>query len=109
MITDMVNWDALPMIQLENMRRRIYTGKNVMLVRNLIDAHAVVPAHSHPHEQMLWVISGSCRCEIQGKACEMGPNDVVLIPGGAEHKVTVLGDEILDAVDIFSPIREDFI
>ena len=54
------NWDDIPTIHLDLMERKIFTGENVMLVKNCVHPHAEVPAHKHPHEQMLYVVSGEC-------------------------------------------------
>lgn len=103
------NWDALPVIKLETMDRQIYTGEKVMLVRNSIHPHAVVPAHSHPHEQILYVVSGECDVTTAGDTRHLQAGGLALFPSDAEHAVTNTMDEPLIAIDIFSPIRLDFL
>ncbi len=103
------NWAQLSEITLPDMQRRIFTGQNVMLVRNEIHPHAVLEAHSHPHEQMIYVLGGRCAVVAGDEHFEMCAGDMALIPGGTLHQVTALGEEKLDIIDIFSPIREDFL
>lgn len=103
------NWTQLPEISLPDMQRRIFSGQNVMLVRNEIRPHAVLEAHSHPHEQMIYVLGGRCAVTAGQERFEMETGDMALVPGGVMHQVTALGEEKLDIIDIFSPIREDFL
>ena len=68
---------------------------------------SVVPVHSHPHEQITVVVSGSLYFTLEGEGKMVGAGEVVLIPGGASHGVRALEDSV--AHDSFSPIREDYI
>ena len=103
------NWDELPEIILPDMNRRIFTGENVMLVRNVIRPHAVLDAHSHPHEQMLYVLGGSCDVVIGDDCFSMKTGDMALVPGNIMHQVTATGEKELVMMDIFSPIRQEFL
>ena len=49
------NWKDIPTIHLDLMDRKIFTGKNVMLVRNEVHPKTTMPAHSHRHEQLLYI------------------------------------------------------
>ncbi|GFI62242.1 hypothetical protein IMSAG049_01418 [Clostridiales bacterium] len=103
------DWDSLETIHLDAMDRKIYTGKNVMLVRNSVKPKAVVPAHKHPHEQMLYVVSGECDVTSNGVTKHLSAGGLALFPSNMEHAVVNTLDEELVAIDIFSPIREDFL
>jgi len=103
------NWEALPTIKLETMDRKIYTGERVMLVRNEIHPRAVVPSHRHPHEQLLYVLSGECDVITAGEKRHLKAGGLARFPSDAEHGVVNTQDEPLVALDIFSPIREDFL
>jgi quercetin dioxygenase-like cupin family protein len=97
-------------------RRTIFPGVHIqtcaasemMLSFVNLDAGAVVEEHSHPHEQVGIVIRGRARFEIGGEARVLGPGDMYRIPGGVKHRVVVL-DEPCQALDIFHPIREDYL
>ena len=103
------SWEEIPFTQLPDMQRRIFTGENVMLVRNTIKPHSVLDSHSHPHEQILYVLGGQCTATLAGEAHYLKAGDMLLIPGGTEHQITATGDGELIALDIFSPIRKDFL
>ena len=67
----------------------------------------VVPEHRHPHEQSTYVVSGRCRVDINGEIWEMAPGDNVFFKSDVPHKIEALEDTVL--LDIFSPMREDFV
>jgi len=94
---------------LGDVRRRLFTGKNVMLARNVVKPRAVLSAHSHPHEQMILVLEGTCEAIIGENRFPMKTGDTALVPGGVEHQVISTYDGELILLDIFSPIREDFL
>ncbi len=104
-----ISWDTLPEEDLGDVRRRIFTGKNVMIVRNVIKPRAVLSAHTHPHEQMIYVVEGECDTVIDGKTYPMKSEDIALVPGDVLHQVINTQDKELIILDIFSPIREDFL
>ena len=91
------------------MTRAVLAGEKLMLVRVELTAGAVVPAHSHAHEQMGYVIAGRVRFHAGGQQAELGPGDMYALAGGEEHGVDVLGNEAAVVLDVFTPIREDFL
>jgi quercetin dioxygenase-like cupin family protein len=82
-------------------------GENVMFMVVELDPNAVVPSHSHPHEQMGLVLSGTITFEIGGAQLQLGPDGAYEIPSGVEHGA-VAGPEGCRVVDIFQPVREDY-
>lgn len=55
---------------------------------------AVYPEHSHPEDQMHWVISGSLDLVVEGfGALTLNPGDRDFMPAGTEHSADVPGDE----------------
>lgn len=88
----------------------IYTtaGKEMMLSYVVFEPGAVVEAHSHPHEQVGTVLAGRGRFIVGENEKVLGPGDMYVIPGGVTHRVVAL-DEGLTALDVFHPIREDYL
>jgi len=68
----------------------------------------VTPVHRHPHEQMTLVERGRVRFFIEGEQRIAGPGDVLHFPSNVEHWATMLDEEVV-LVDIFTPLREDFL
>ena len=89
-------------------RRQMVVGENVMMCRFTFDANVVTPEHTHPHEQMTLVIQGKVKFFIDGEVRIVGPGDVLHFPPHNRHGATMLDEEVV-LIDIFSPIREDFL
>ncbi|MFP4068386.1 MAG: cupin domain-containing protein [Spirochaetaceae bacterium] len=82
-------------------------GGNLMAVQVHLPAGSVAPAHRHENEQITYVIRGRVSYRIEGETGELGEGDSAYVPGNAEHEVNALEDTLV--VDVFSPMREDFI
>jgi len=82
-------------------------GEAAMFMVVELGPNAVVPTHSHPHEQLGLVLSGTMTLTIAGAEHALGPDAAYEIPGGVEHGV-VAGPEGCRALDVFHPIREDY-
>ena len=68
---------------------------------------AVVEEHSHPHEQVGVLISGELTFTIGDETQVVQPGKMWRIPGGVVHGA-VAGDEPVQALDVFCPVREDY-
>jgi quercetin dioxygenase-like cupin family protein len=73
-----------------------------------LEPGAVVAEHSHPHEQVGRVLSGKLIFFIGGEQKTLQAGDMFRIPGNVPHKVIAL-DEPVQVLDIFCPIREDYL
>ena len=87
-------------------RRTLATGERQMICQFKLAQGAVVPAHSHPHEQVGYVLEGRIRLIIDGQAYDLESGDSYFIPGGVEHEATALTDCMV--LDVFSPPREEY-
>ena len=83
-------------------------GKNMMFSVVHLEPKSVVLEHSHPHEQMGMLISGRLEFTIGGITRQLGPGDIWRIPGGVLHSVRALDGPAV-ALDVFHPIREDYL
>lgn len=72
-----------------------------------LDAGVAVPMHSHPHDQMTLVLSGRLDFALGNETRELGPGDMVVIPGGVSHGVPRTR-EACRLVDVFAPTRTDY-
>ena len=98
--------------QMEGLETTVLTGlhgERMMMVLNATLPGHSVPAHAHPHEQIGMVYSGRAILRIGDEEREVGPRDFYCIPAGVPHSDTCLGDEPFVMLDIFYPVREDFI
>lgn len=63
--------------------------------------------HTHPHEQSGYVISGKYRMVVENQEYELTAGDSYSVPGNVPHSFEVLeGGEV---IDVFTPIREDYL
>lgn len=65
-----------------------------------------LPTHSHPHEQVTQVLSGQLEITIEGISQILEPGLVAVIPSNAPHSGRAITDCV--ALDVFTPVREDF-
>ena len=72
------------------------------------DPGAVVESHSHPHEQVGLLVEGELTFTIGDHQETVQPGDMWRIPGGVVHSA-VAGDQPVKALDVFHPIREDYL
>ena len=88
----------------------IYTtaGERLMLSFVEFEANAVVEMHSHPHEQMGLLLEGELIFTIGDEEHVVTPGQMWRIPGDVPHKA-VAGDSPVKALDVFSPVREDYL
>jgi quercetin dioxygenase-like cupin family protein len=86
---------------------RTFWGHEMLLSVADLAANAVVPTHSHPHEQAGVVISGELELSIGGETRWLKPGDTYIAPGGVGHGART-GDAPARVLDIFSPVRKDY-
>jgi quercetin dioxygenase-like cupin family protein len=102
-------WDAVPAQRIaDGIERQMIVGQRLMICRLTIGPHVDTPTHSHPHEQMTLVEKGRVRFTIGGQAREAVAGDVLHFPPNVVHGATMLDEEVV-LIDIFTPIREDFL
>lgn len=98
--------------QMEGLQTKILTGLRggqMMMVLNTTLPGHTVPIHSHPHEQIGMVFSGKAKLRIgeEERLVQMG--DFYSIPSSVPHSDTCVGDEPFVMLDVFYPVRGDFI
>lgn len=105
---NVINSDDLSMTNPEEgLRRQVMSySHRMMLVRHRMVKGWVGARHSHPHEQMVYVVSGHLVFQHPGGQFEAKAGDSFLVPGGVEHQASALADS--EVLDIFTPYREDY-
>ena len=103
---------ARKIAQMEGLETIILTGlygEKMMMVLNITLPGHTVPLHSHPHEQVGMVYSGKARLKIGDGEHIVRKGDFYCIPANVPHADTAMGDEPFIMLDVFYPVREDFI
>src|SRR6266566_3668743 len=103
-----VHFDEIKSFELvEGVTGRPLFGAGAMINMIELEPSAVVPLHSHPHEQLGIVLRGMQALVIDGEAHELGPLEGYVLPGGVEHSA-YCGPEGALVLDVFRPVREDY-
>ena len=107
-ILSLYKWSEIPEEQVnDKLSRKIVSGKRVMLTQIFIKKDCVVPPHKHESEQMTYVVEGLLELTLPDGKVRVGKDQVLVIPSNIEHSALALEDTL--DVDIFSPIREDWL
>ena len=86
---------------------KIASGEKMMLSLVTFAPGAVVPKHSHPHEQMGFMVSGTLEFTIAYETRVLSGSGMVFVPGGVPHAAKA-GPGGAVALEAFSPPREEF-
>jgi quercetin dioxygenase-like cupin family protein len=94
---------------LEGADRRILSyGGGMMMVQFTFDAGINAPIHSHPHEQIGYVVSGEIDLIMEGQeTVRLTPGCSYYVAPNVRHGIVTYAPSVL--IDCFTPIREDFL
>jgi quercetin dioxygenase-like cupin family protein len=86
------------------------TGERMTVARIYFKDGFLVPRHSHEHEQITQVISGTLRFsfgEDRAETFDVGPGGIVVIPSHLPHEALAIGE--VEEMDMWSPRRDDWL
>ena len=66
-----------------------------------------MPAHQHPHEQIVHILSGRIKLIVDGTPHEMKTGDSYYLASNVPHGVETIVDTMV--LDTFSPPRDDYL
>jgi quercetin dioxygenase-like cupin family protein len=88
-------------------RQVLAHNEKLMLVRHLMEKDWAGARHSHPHEQLVYVIRGHLRFSSGGRTFDVHAGDSFVVPGGVEHQANAVEES--EVLDVFTPFREDYV
>ena len=88
-------------------QKTLVFGAHTLLAEFRLEQGALLPRHSHPHEQTGYLVSGYLELTIDDTTRLAEPGDSWCIPGDTPHHAVALADCV--AVEVFSPVREDYL
>ncbi|MFN4146633.1 MAG: cupin domain-containing protein [Runella sp.] len=104
----MIPFEHLPYIEVfEGFKAQFIHTPNSTLGLWQITKGAVLPVHSHIHEQLTQVVEGQFELTIDGQTKVYHPGDLAIIPSNVVHSGVALTDCLL--YDVFTPVREDYL
>ncbi len=88
-------------------RKTLVHGDRTLMTEFRLRKGAVLPRHTHPHEQTGYLLSGRILLSLGKESQELEAGDSWCIPGGVEHGAQILEDAV--ALEVFSPVRDDYL
>ena len=88
-------------------RRVLAHGQEMMMVENEFAPGDTAPEHTHPHSQITYVIRGALEFTLEGETVVLREGDSVYIAPNAVHGAVAVENSLL--IDVFAPMREDFL
>lgn len=99
-----VTWEPVA----PGMKRKIMAyDESLMVVRVQFETGGVGVVHQHPHVQISHVEQGVFEVEIGGEKKVLKAGDAFYVPSNVLHGAVCLESGVL--IDIFSPMRQDFL
>jgi quercetin dioxygenase-like cupin family protein len=92
----------------EKVKRQVYGyDDKIMLVKARFEKGGIGTLHQHPHSQVTYVESGVFEMQIGDVKKIIKTGDGYYVPPEVIHGCVCLEEGLL--IDVFSPLREDFI
>jgi quercetin dioxygenase-like cupin family protein len=101
------NKEAQKVIMLPGLTRKtLATGQSMMICEFTFDSDVIIPIHSHPNEQVGYIVKGHVIMTIDGKKYDLYQGDSYSAPSNIPHGAHTIEPTII--IDTFSPPREDY-
>jgi quercetin dioxygenase-like cupin family protein len=99
-----ISWEILD----DKVKRKIMAYESsLMVVKVAFETGGIGPLHQHNHVQITHVESGVFEVQIEGVKKILKAGDAFHIPSNLMHGAVCIEQGVL--IDVFSPMREDFI
>ena len=73
----------------------LVTGEYIEVGRLNFKAGEGAVEHAHPHEQVMYIISGRLAVDLEGAHAELGPGEGFHAPPNEKHKVQAIEDTLV--------------
>jgi len=82
-------------------------GDSMLMTEFLLRKDTILPEHSHPNEQTGYLVKGNIRLFIGDAVRDLIPGDSWNIAKDVKHRAEILEGSV--AIEVFSPVREDYL
>lgn len=104
------NWSSIEKVVVrKGITRQVFSGKNSMLALNEIAPGTTPNLHSHPHEQLVYIVDGDVDFVVGDQVLPMKTGDMVVVPSNVPHSLKNKGAKACLNLDVFSPIRDEYL
>ncbi len=86
----------------------LQSGEKVMVMMLTVEPGIPTPPHSHPHEQVGYLLEGRGVLFSGGESTEIEAGTSFLIPPNESHNFNAIGKPAT-IIDVFSPPRQDYL
>jgi quercetin dioxygenase-like cupin family protein len=101
-------WDSIAREPLgPTLSRQVIHTDRMTVARLYLTKGAVVPRHSHENEQVTMLVKGKIVFRFDDGETIVEGGQTLQIPSNVPHMVEALEDS--EALDLFSPVREDWV
>lgn len=78
----------------------------LFLAEHYMERGWVGTRHSHPHEQIVYVVLGHLKVTAGDQTFDVRTGDSFVVRGGVEHQASAVEASLV--IDVFTPCREDY-
>lgn len=104
----MMNSETISQSMAQGVTRKVLVhNEDLMMVEVSFEKGSMAALHSHPHQQMSYILSGTFEFENDGDKRLVGKGDSVLLVSEAKHCVLCIEEGMV--LDVFTPERKDFL
>lgn len=88
-------------------QKTLVFGDSTLMAEFVLSRGGILPLHAHPYEQTGYLVEGWIRLRIGDREFDARAGDSWCISANVEHGAQVIEDSV--AVEVFSPVREDYL
>src|SRR5437588_11142990 len=108
MTMELYQWDKVTKEELNpTFARQMIHGETMTVARVYLKKGCLVPEHKHHNEQISIIEQGALHFVVDGKEQVVRAGEVLHIPANVPH--SALAHEDCVGIDIFCPVREDWV
>ncbi|MBI3127022.1 MAG: cupin domain-containing protein [Candidatus Tectomicrobia bacterium] len=102
------HWDSVPSHPVRpGVSRKVFTGEGAMLLITEFGPGSTESPHTHPFEQLVFVLEGDVEFTLGGEKRAVPAGSVFRIPPGTPHGASALGGKRCRVLAVYGPPRED--
>ena len=88
--------------------RRSFSGAGATLAWGTLSPGHEPRPHTHPHEQIVYIVSGQGQFTVGDETTEVTEGDMLVVPSGVLHYAVAGGGEPMVDLSVFNPRRDDY-
>ncbi|MGH6987823.1 MAG: cupin domain-containing protein [Caulobacteraceae bacterium] len=99
-----ISWEAVR----PGVERKAFSGEGATVALNRLQPGHEPRPHSHPHEQIVYILSGCIDFHIEETVTRLSSGGLLVVPPNAAHWGEVVGSEPVLNLDVFVPKRSEY-